>query len=520
MKIYHYTLILLSLLFLGSCSKDLGTYEYHDVNELKINGIAGNYTLRRTLDTLRLNPVIAATMDDNDQNRYSYAWILKSGTLTFDTIGREKNLDYPITLNPGAYSIYYRVLDKKTGIKGISNITLNVSTAYSRGLLIMGEDEQGYAEAEMLSMLNDTIHFKHILSESGLPRLREPMNFFHTGGTYDPYIKLWVNTKTQSYYLDRVTLKGTPANTLSRLIFASEQIDPATLHPVVIAPQVMQSNGYNTATLGTSSYRVVLTKSGDIFTSFLAINGGDFYTNPVNKASDAPTVRLVAAPYIMYPINNMASFMWYDIKNERFLNYTSFGSTNPAAVLTDGVADIFPWNQAKSGRKLVYAENTRFVETGYANGLSFAIMKDPANVHHVYKFYANGSAPVKRGVYVISPMAIDFDKANFYAFSSNRTVIFYAVGNKLYAYDYNPGNERFYEYPSIGNDQITMLKFDTQINHLTNSLYIATYNSTTKGTLRRYIVGSNPNIVELTLQENSTWTDMVKIKDINWRGNN
>ncbi|WP_432713084.1 PKD-like family lipoprotein [Pedobacter sp.] len=520
MKIHHYTLILLSFLFATSCSKDIGVYDYHDINELKISGIASTINLRRTLDTLRLNPIIDATLDDGEVNRYSYAWVLQSGPMIFDTIGREKNLNYPILLNPGPYSIYYRVLDKKTGIKGMSNITLNVSTAFSRGLLIMGEDEEGYAEAEMLSMLNDTIHFKHILSESGLPRLREPMNFFHTGGTYDPYIKLWVNTKTQSYYLDRVTLKSTPANTLSRLIYASEPIDQATLHPIVIAPQVTQTNGNNSSSTSGSSYRVVLTKAGDIFASFLALNGGDFYTNPVNKASDAPTVRLVAAPYLLYPINNMSSFMWYDIKNQRFLNFTSFGSTTPAAVLTDKDTEPFPWNQAKTGRKLVYAENTRAVESGYANGISFAIMKDPANVHYVYKFYANGSAPAKIGAYTISSIATNFDKADFYAFSSNRTVIFYSVGNRLYAYDYNPGKERIYEFPALGNDQITMLKFDTQINYATNSLYIATYNSSTKGTLRRFIVGSNPNVVELLPQENSTWTNMVKIKDINWRGLN
>ncbi|MNY33164.1 hypothetical protein D3C86_1674270 [compost metagenome] len=117
-------------------------------------------------------------------------------------------------------------------------------------------------------------------------------------------------------------------------------------------------------------------------------------------------------------------------------------------------------------------------------------------------------------------MATDFDKANFYAFSSNRTVVFYAVGNKLYAYDYNPGNERIYQYPEAGSDQITMLKFDTQVDHLLNSLYIATYNSNTKGTLRRYTVGNNPDVVALSPALNSTWSGLVKVKDINWRAVN
>jgi hypothetical protein len=146
-------------------------------------------------------------------------------------------------------------------------------------------------------------------------------------------------------------------------------------------------------------------------------------------------------------------------------------------------------------------------------------MKNTDNTCHIYKFYANGTNPAKRAGYTIKPMATDFHKADHYAFSSNRSVIFYSVGNKLYAYDYNPGFEKFYEFPEI-QDEITMLKFDTQIDHVANSLYIATYNSATKGTLQRFRVGTNPNIVELLPQENSTWSNLVKIKDINWRATN
>ncbi len=147
-------------------------------------------------------------------------------------------------------------------------------------------------------------------------------------------------------------------------------------------------------------------------------------------------------------------------------------------------------------------------------------MKDADNTHHIYKFYANGTNPAKRNYYMVKPIATDFAKADHYAFSSKRTVVFYSVGNKLYAYDYNPGNERSYTISNIGNDVVTMIKFDTQIDHLTNSLYVATYNSASKGTLRRFMVGSDPNTVELLLQGNSTWSGLVKIKDINWRAVN
>lgn len=515
MKIYQHTILVMSALLLGSCAKDLGTYDYHDINDVKIMGVNSTYSVRRGLDTLRIKPGLTATMDGGDTTRYRYLWIVREGT-NLDTIGRFRNLEYPVTLAPLTYKLFYRVRDNQTGVEWQANADLSVGTPYSRGWLIMGEDEQGYAEAEMLFMQNDTLHLKHLLSESGLPRLREPMSLQHTGGGLDAYIKLWVMTKSGSYFLDRVTMKGTPTNNMNRVLYISEAIDPQTLQPIVIAPQLRTAAGL----LSTGNYRVMLTKGGDIFASYLAINGGDFYTNPINRVATAQNIRIPAAPYLLYAPGNMTTVMWYDTVNERFLNYSGFGLSTSSAVLTDVAGAAFPWNQGATGRKLVYAENTRNTTDGSDNGNSFAIMKDPANVHHIYKFYANGSAPTKRAAYIVQPIATDFDKATFYAFSSNRTVVFYAVGNKLYAYDYNPANERFYQYPEIGNDQITMLKFDTQVDHLLNSLYIATYNSTTKGTLRRYTVGNNPNVVELTPAPKSTWSGLVKVKDINWRAVN
>lgn len=515
MKLYQYIIIFIAVLFLGSCAKDLGNYEYHDINDVKITGINTTYTARRGVDTLRIKPVLASSMDKGDTTRYGYLWMVRLGN-KLDTIGRSRNLEYPVTLEPVAYKLFYRVHDKQTGVEWQANADLMVGTPFSRGWMIMGEDEQGYAEAEMLSMQNDTLHLKHILSESGLPRLQNPMGFQHTGGGLDSYVKLWAMTKSGSYYLDRVTMKGTPANNMSKLLYISETIDPQTLHPIVIAPQMRTAAGL----ISTNNYRVMLTKSGDIFAVFLAINGGDFYNNPINRVATAQQVRIPAAPYLLYATGNMTTVMWYDTVNQRFLNYSGFGLSTASAVLTDDANDAFPWSQGSTGRQLVYAENTRNTDGGSTNGNSFAIMKNAANVHYVYKFYANGAAPAKRAAYTILPLATDFDKADFYAFSSNRTVIFYSVGNKLYAYDYNPGNERIYQYPEIGTDQITMLKFDTQVDHLINSLYIATFNSTTKGNLRRFTVGSNPNIVELIAAPKSSWSGLVKVKDINWRAVN
>src|SRR5690606_25734869 len=116
-------------------------------------------------------------------------------------------------LAPGNYDLFYRLKEKETGINWSANTKITVTTPYSRGFLIMGTDDQGRVEAEMLSMINDTVHVRNVLSESGLPALNGPISFFHTSGTAT-YSRLWVMTESGSYYLNPATLEATPNNTL------------------------------------------------------------------------------------------------------------------------------------------------------------------------------------------------------------------------------------------------------------------------------------------------------------------
>lgn len=515
MKIFN-NIIGISIIAIAiSCTKDKGNYEYRDINEVAVGALNLNYSGMTGIDTLRITPAITMSEPESDPFRFEYTWLAKKGTTIVDTLGTERVLNYPINLVPDTYTLQFRVLDKQTNVVTTGKANLVIGTPYSRGIMLMGENENGNADVDMLSMVKDTIIVKGILSESGLPVLRDPINIQHTGGSAT-YMKLWAFTNSGSYYLDRLTMKGKAADRFGKLLYITDPINKETLSPILMAPQIRDAAG----NVGSTAIRAMMTNDGNIFTCYMALNGGDFYANPINRDKDNFGKLLKTLPYFLYPIGSMNSMLWYDKENERFMNYSTFILNTSSVPLSDAGTDLFPWNQAATGRTLVYAENTRNTDGGSTNGNSFAIMKDKSNNHFIYKFYANGAAPAKRAAYTILPAAINFDKANFYAFSSNRSVVFYAVGNTLYAYDYNPGNEKSYQFPAIGTDEISMLKFDTQIDHLTNSLYLATYNATTKGTLRRFIVGTNPNVVELTEANKGKWSNLIKIKNMSWRAVN
>lgn len=500
---------------LSSCYRDKGNYDYHEINEIAISGLKTSYSGRTGIDVLRIEPTVKMTDADAEANRFNYFWIVLKGTTVIDTIGRDAILDYPVALPPDSYTLFLRVLDKKTSVVWKANTALTVATPYSKGIMLSGVDANGNAEAEMLSMVTDTILMPGLLSQSGLPVLKGPVSMIHTGGSAT-YMKLWMLTKSGSYYIDRQTMKGTAANSFGKQVYLTDNLNKDNLIPIGIAPQIRDRAG----NVGSTAVRAMMCSDGNIFASYLSLNGGDFYSNPINRDKENLGTLLKAAPYMLYPIGAMNSMVWYDTDNQRFMNYSSFILNTSSVTMTDNSADLFPWNQGATGRKLVYAENTRNTDDGSVNGNSFAIMKNNSNNHFIYKFYANGTTPAKRNFYTISAIATDFDKADFYAFSSRRSVVFYSVGNKLYAYDYNIGKEKLYQFPEIGSDEITMLKFDTQIDHTVNSLYIATYNAETKGTLRRFIVGSNPDVVDLTPVADANWNKLIKIKDMNWRAVN
>lgn len=505
-----YTLLLSILI---SCNKDLGNYDYHDINEISISGIAESYSALAGVDTLVIHPQIDMTQVAVEENRFDYFWVVKKGRNVVDTAGTSPNLNYAVSLAPDTYSLHLNIIDKKTTVAWTHKSTFTVGNAYTRGIFVIGDTPEGNADVDMIAMVNDTIVIKNILSNSGLPPLQGAIHIQHTGATSGA--KIWAFTESGSYHLDRLSLESSTDRTLAPLVYTTDPIDKSTLHPIVMAPQINNQTG----TIGSTQGRAMLTQNGHIFSTQYLNNGGDFYTNPINRVAEPYETLLPAAPYMLYPINSMLSFVWYDLTNERFMNVDGF-ATISSVVLEDRPGDIFPWNQVASGRSLVYGENTRNSDGGAVNGNSFTIMKDQQSDYFIYQFYANGAIPTKIGYFPVKPIALHFEKATQYAFSSKRSVVFYIAENKLYAYDYNPGNERFYQFDIAGGDEISMIKFDTQIDPATNSLYIGTYNATTKGRLQRFEVGTDPNTVSLHAVPDADWSNLVKIKSFSWRAVN
>src|SRR5690554_3624539 len=104
--IYKVIALLCVVLVSAACSKDLGNYDYQDVNELEISGVEDDYPVRTGIDALRSPPDISATMDEgSDPSRYEHVWVLRMAPTVYDTLSREKDLIYPVRLDPADYGL-------------------------------------------------------------------------------------------------------------------------------------------------------------------------------------------------------------------------------------------------------------------------------------------------------------------------------------------------------------------------------------------------------------------------------
>lgn len=511
-----YIILAAVCLLIQSCVNDEGNYDYVAINEVDFENINDEYSVMTGSTLLEIDPLIHMSEGVNpDSDRFQYEWVCVAGNGKKYPIATTRVLSTTVSLPTGSYTLWLKVKDKVTDVQWNTYTYLTVGTIYTKGILLIGENEEGNAEAQMLSMVKDTVLISDILKNSGLPALQGPIQFIHTGtpysSSYDVAVKVWVMTESGSYWLDRESMKGTTENNASKIIYTS-LIPTEDLHVVDVAPKIINING----ALGNNYNRAMVTSNGYVFLTGLGTNK-DNYPDPVNRLAALSEEFFPAAPYLFYPLQYFNGVMWYDTQNNRFMRIANNGTYS--FTMTDDSDKPFPWNQGSTGRTLVYGENTLNKNGGKSSGNSFAIMKDPTGEYFVYEFYARGDTKnAKLNAYQIKKeIATDFANATMYAFSSLRSVMFYVANNKLYAYDYDPGNEKLYQFDMFGGDEISMIKFDTQINPTENALYIATYNSTNKGQLERYRVNTDPNSVTLTLDPTSVWHDLIKVKNFSWR---
>ncbi len=156
--------VVFSISFCISCYDDKGNYDYNDINEIEIEGIEEEYSLRME-ELLTIKPILKSSIQGNEAN-YKYQWIFLSiqidKKLYYNyTFSNDKYLeDVWLQLPGGSYTAYYKITDTSTGIEWVSkNFKISISDEIASGILVLS-DVNDKARVDFISYFNNELTLK------------------------------------------------------------------------------------------------------------------------------------------------------------------------------------------------------------------------------------------------------------------------------------------------------------------------------------------------------------------------
>lgn len=130
---------------LTSCYRDEGNYDYHDINEIEVEGIDDNYSVDVD-DSLVITPALRGTLY-SDTSRFTYSWEIGP-----QMIAETHDLRMQMNLTPGFKYSRFIITDKETGVKTYKVFGVNVSSSTAGDLIVVLGKYQGRAELSYLRL--------------------------------------------------------------------------------------------------------------------------------------------------------------------------------------------------------------------------------------------------------------------------------------------------------------------------------------------------------------------------------
>ena len=147
---------------ISACADDKGNYNYHDIPEVKIEGIGNSIT---ALAYQNLSIPVQLDGLQADENRYEYEWLAirqfeaeDANDTASEVLATTKEFNDIISLRPGPYKLIYTVKDKQLDVFYQQQANLSVVTTTSEGWVLLCS-ENGNVRLDMIStVLGEEVH--------------------------------------------------------------------------------------------------------------------------------------------------------------------------------------------------------------------------------------------------------------------------------------------------------------------------------------------------------------------------
>ena len=411
------------ILLLTACYSDKGNYDYHEINEITIEGIDREniYKVLAYQTTLKISPVIHSTTG-NAEN-YEYTWRIiprnadtdKGASLDDFIVSHEKDLVYPVQLSDGDYTGFFEVKDPATGVTWIEDFYLQVTSKGSTGWLIACE-ENGRTRLDLIGKdsenKNDVLYpdlWKNLEFEMGSPK-----KLFFVGDNYASYLGFPV----------LVTDIGS-FSIIGNDFHIGEDTDLKWYFGTV-SDQILIANSivelYTTTWV---SDWWVISEEGQIYKTECTDRA--FFSYPINMVDGRTEFK--AAPFIgvSYTYNDMGedwdynyAVIFYDQEGRRFLS--KYGANNYPSLMQCTGKQLF---DVTTGRDMVFMDSHYEIDAQVV-----AVLKETTSPRYYLYGLILGYSKIEQNYYgeIGGPVA----EARFFALHPSYNVLFYATENQVY----------------------------------------------------------------------------------------
>ncbi|HWW41015.1 PKD-like family lipoprotein [Pedobacter sp.] len=449
---------LAAALIFFSCKKDLGNYNYQELNQVIAEGINPSYIIKLG-DPLKITPSLKFSQAQD--GTYGYEWFVMNvnaaNMLPADQrkeLATTKNLDITMQLPPGSYWLYYNVKDNKTGVITTTKVSLKVETSIYEGWMVLNE-VNGKGRLDMISKIDNVYSpITDVLGRTGseLVLQGKPMNVTCYGYNFTTY-GIYVSTDQSTNRIDPETFKWKKTFNL-----AYEMVSNVGegFHADFFSP-VKENTG--------TSY---MYSGGNVYYYYYVYN--IHYGVPINLVNGEVT-PFRPAPFVAAAMdweNFTPIAILFDKDKKRFLRH----GNNEPSVSTIPAGQTPLYDASNIGMDLVYMEYT-----DYNNGEIFAVLKNPAGK----LFLARFNPFTGTQSYFSEVLGSDIALAEKFAVSPTYGYLLYTVKGRLYEYDTSLKTSKL--MLDKGSEEISLIKFQNIFNQNTpylkekvNQLIVASYN--------------------------------------------
>ena len=455
MDIRKYMIFALAVVISVACSRDLGNYDYVELDEPALTGLADTSMLM--FDRLRLVPDLGK---DFDTTGCSFEWkaVDDNGMQDPVVLSDRLELDYEIVLVPGSYSLYFTVERTDCGIYWQTMMKLTVSSSMSEGWMVLCS-EDGRARLDVLSAVNGQL-LKDVLKASGMPVMNGPRRI------------IWLSDKTDAsspYYL----LTDDGATRLGRDAFGWKpeyDFSYEVAVPEKLCPHTIVSAGFG---------KVIVSGTDAHYCEIMGIDG--LYGSAVNKVfrvapfvgANVLATQVYAAVYLLYDMDGKRPMAYCPLLVtddlgglEPLMDMDAMGDVAegmaPGAGVLGNAFDAWP-----QGYDCLWMENTRYDPGNAKMGLTYLVLSDGTSCR-LYGIqlgdilrYADCTYVLGKGYYGDLSSCRDIMHENaLYAFSSLKNYMYYAVGDTVYRVDLSSSELREEVQLRLEGETVTCLKFN------------------------------------------------------------